>query len=378
MPNQLLTPLHCGNAVELAGGLFLKQILPFKSIDYTGPDGSKRRLTFDRQFNQDLVDAYKAGAFDQVPFQLADSRNTHTNDPERTRGEIAGIELRNDGLYAQVRPLTPEAAQMLRDNPKLGVSVRVIENYKRSDGAFFPRALQHVLGTLDPQIHGMKPWEEVDMTSPETDSTIDLSNGTYEGTTMENENTDQGDGQVTLTLSTAEADRLALLLNDDQAASAALAGAINLTNAEDVDDSDSAIELTGLSPEVQAAIELANTQAELANQRVAELANQLATAQVAGEVERYSAAGLAPAIIDAARPLLAVQSGSINLSNGPAQVDPGAVIREVLNTVIGLSNAGLDVIDLGRETGSAVGSELDPKVQNRESMLSQWSAAYGD
>lgn len=378
MPNQLLTPLHCGNVVELAGGLFLKQILPFKSIDYTGPDGSKRRLTFDRQFNQDLVDAYKAGAFDQVPFQLADSRNTHTNDPERTRGEIAGIELRNDGLYAQVRPLTPEAAQMLRDNPKLGVSVRVIENYKRSDGAFFPRALQHVLGTLDPQIHGMKPWEEVDMTSPETDSTIDLSNGTYEGTTMENENTDQGDGQVTLTLSTAEADRLALLLNDDQAASAALAGAINLTNAEDVDDSDSAIELTGLSPEVQAAIELANTQAELANQRVAELANQLATAQVAGEVERYSAAGLAPAIIDAARPLLAVQSGSINLSNGPAQVDPGAVIREVLNTVIGLSNAGLDVIDLGRETGSAVGSELDPKVQNRESMLSQWSAAYGD
>lgn len=378
MPNQLLTPLHCGNVVELAGGLFLKQILPFKSIDYTGPDGSKRRLTFDRQFNQDLVDAYKAGAFDQVPFQLADSRNTHTNDPERTRGEIAGVELRNDGLYAQVRPLTPEAAQMLRDNPKLGVSVRVIENYKRSDGAFFPRALQHVLGTLDPQIHGMKPWEEVDMTSPETDSTIDLSNGTYEGTTMENENTDQGDGQVTLTLSTAEADRLALLLNDDQAASAALAGAINLTNAEDVDDSDSAIELTGLSPEVQAAIELANTQAELANQRVAELANQLATAQVAGEVERYSAAGLAPAIIDAARPLLAVQSGSINLSNGPAQVDPGAVIREVLNTVIGLSNAGLDVIDLGRETGSAVGSELDPKVQNRESMLSQWSAAYGD
>lgn len=378
MPSQLLTPTCAQAAVELAGGLFRKQILPFKTINYTAPDGSKRKLTFDRAFHQDLVNSYKAGAFPQVPFQLADSKNTHTNDPERTRGEITGLEMGADGLYALVRPLTEQAAELIRNNPKLGVSVRVVENYPRSDGQFFPRALQHVLGTLDPQVVGMKPWEEVQLTDPATDETIDLTGNTYERTTMGDDGTG-GTGQVTLTLSQVEADRLALLLNDDQAAAAALAGVIGLSGGDqgtgdDADDEPYA----GLAPEVAAAIEMANANADAANQRVAELANQLATAQVAGEVERYSSAGLAPAIIDAARPLLTVQSGAINLSNGGTQVDPGAVIRQVLDTVIGLSNAGLDVIDLGRETGSLMGSEQDPTTQLRGSMLDQWTAEYGN
>jgi len=374
MTSQLLTPTCVAAAVELAGGLFRKQILPFGSINYTAPDGSKRKLTFDQKFHQDLVTSYQSGAFGQVPFQLADSKNTHTNDPERTRGEITGVEMRSDGLYALVKPLTPEAAELIRNNPKLGVSVRVVENYQRSDGQFFPRALQHVLGTVDPQVVGMKPWEEVQLTDPVTDETIDLTSNTYEGTTM---TTIQGDtGQVTLTLSQAEADRLALLLNDDEAAAAALAGAIGLSNGNQSTGDDDVY--AGLAPEVAAAIEMANASADAANQRVAELANQLASAQVAGEVERYGAAGLAPAIIDAARPLLAVQSGAIDLSNGSDRVDPGAVIRSVLDTVLGLSQAGLDVIDLGRETGSLQGSETDPATQNRNALLSQWSTEYGN
>lgn len=375
MPSQLLTPPCDSDAVELAGGLFRKQILPFGSINYTAPDGSKRKLTFDRRFHQDLIDSYKSGAYSQVPFQLADAKNAHTNDPERTRGEVTGVELGSDGLYALVRPLTPEAAELIRSNPKLGVSVRVVENYQRSDGQFFPRALQHVLGTLDPQVVGMRPWEEAQLSDPVTDETIDLTASTYERTTMPDDN--GGNGQVTLTLDAAQADRLALLLNDDRAAAAALAGAIGLTNPDDLDDTGYS-DLSGLAPEVSAAIEMANASAEAANARVSELANQLAEAQVAGEVERYSSAGLAPAIIDAARPLLAVQTGSINLSNGPTQVDPGAVIRSVLDTVLGLGQAGLDVLDLGLETGTANGNESDPITQRRADLLSQWSAEYGN
>jgi len=377
MPSQVLTPTCATAAVELAGGLFRKQILPFKTINYTAPDGSKRKLTFDRKFHQDLVASYQSGAFGQVPFQLADSKNTHTNDPERTRGEITGLEMGADGLYALVKPTTPEAAELIRTNPKLGVSVRVVENYQRSDGQFFPRALQHVLGTLDPQVIGMKPWEEVQLTDPVTDETIDLTASTYERTTMSDDGTG-GTGQVTLTLDAAQADRLALLLNDDDAAAAALAGVIGLANGNQGTGDDDDEPYAGLAPEVAAAIEMANATAEAANQRSIELANQLATAQVAGEVERYSVAGLAPAIIDAARPLLSVQSGAINLSNGAAQVDPGAVIRAVLDTVLGLSQAGLDVIDLGRETGSAQGSETDPTTQRRDALLAQWTTDYGN
>lgn len=378
MTSQLLTPACASAVVELADGLFRKQILPFGSINYTAPNGSRRRLTFDRKFHEDLVSSYRSGAFGQVPFQLADAKNAHTNDPERTRGEITGVEMRSDGLYALVKPMTPEAAELIRTNPKLGVSVRVVENYQRSDGQFFPRALQHVLGTLDPQVVGMKPWEEVQLTDPVTDETIDLTASTYEGTTMGDDGTG-GTGQVTLTLDAAQADRLALLLNDDDAAAAALAGVIGLANGNrGTGDDDDDEPYAGLAPEVALAIEMANANAEAANQRVAELANQLATAQVAGEVERYGAAGLAPAIIDAARPLLAVQSGAIDLSNGADRVDPGAVIRSVLDTVLGLSQAGLDVIDLGRETGSLQGSENDPATQTRNALLSQWSTDYGN
>lgn len=376
----VLTPMRGKKAVELASGIFRKQVLPNASINYTGPGGARRKLSFDAKYRADLVSAFRSGAFDQVPFQLADGANTHTNDPERTRGEIVGIEDTPDGLYALVKPLTDEAATLLRNNPKLGVSARIIENYQRADGKFFPRALQHVLGTLDPQIAGMKPWQEVDMSSPATDSTIDLSGNNYERTaTMSGTETSGGteNGQVTLTLDREQADRLALLLNDDQAAAAALAGAIGLANVIEPGQTDDDA-LDGLSPEVAAAIEMANAQAEAANQRVTEMARQLAAAQVAGEIDRYNQAGLAPAIIEAARPLLTVQTGSINLSNGADQVDPGEVIRQVLDTVIGLSNNGLDVIGLGRETGSLVGSEQDPREQDRNEMLNEWAAKYGN
>ena len=46
------------------------------------------------------AEAFRSRAYDQVPFQLADSKNTHTNDPERTRGQILDLELGEDGLYA--------------------------------------------------------------------------------------------------------------------------------------------------------------------------------------------------------------------------------------------------------------------------------------
>jgi hypothetical protein len=36
--------------------------------------------------------------YDQVPFQLADASNAHSNDPERFRGEVLDMEVRHDGL----------------------------------------------------------------------------------------------------------------------------------------------------------------------------------------------------------------------------------------------------------------------------------------
>jgi hypothetical protein len=97
----------------------------------------------------------------RVPFQLADAANAHTNDPERFRGEVVDLDVSDDGLWITAR-LTEAGEHVLADNPMLGVSARIVEDYARSDGRHFPAAIQHVLGTLDPRIPQLGPWQVIE------------------------------------------------------------------------------------------------------------------------------------------------------------------------------------------------------------------------
>lgn len=373
---EILTPYDRGECVELASGIFRKQILPLRAIRYTAKDGSRRRIDFNRQYLKDLTASFRGKAFDEVALQMADGANTHTLDPERKRAEVVGLEVADDGMYALVKPNNEKAAQFLRENPKMGVSARIIEGMNRSDGQQFGRALHHVLVTTDPQIPGLKPWEEVEavaLASGGPDESIDLSGASYEGNNEmppkpgTNSGGEDGD-KVTLELTAAQADRLNLLLNDDEAAARALAGAIELTDPEDDDEDD-------VDPD---ALELIRGETELANQRVLELTARLNNAEIANEVDRLRQSGLAPAIIEAARPLLQMQTGAVELSNATGTtVDPGAVVRAVLDTVVQLDRSGLAVVDLGRVDGSYEGADVDPLAAEREAALSAWTEAYG-
>jgi len=162
----VLTPFHGSPAVELGNRMWRKKVLPVGDVEYKG-----RLLHFTRDYLGQLAEAFRARAYDQVPFQLADAANTHTNDPERTRGEITGMDVGDDGLYVTAQ-LTPEGEQVLAANPKLGVSARIVEGYARSDGARFPAAIQHVLGTLDPRIPGLGAWTAIEAASPEPDTVM--------------------------------------------------------------------------------------------------------------------------------------------------------------------------------------------------------------
>jgi hypothetical protein len=171
----LLSPHDDSDAVMLSQKVYRKRILPKATISYRG-----RKISFDDQYLTDLAQSFNDKAYDQVAFMLADTNNSHTLDPERFGGEVLGCEVGDDGLYATIQ-VTPAAAQVLKENPKLGVSARILENYQRSDGKQFPRALQHVLGTLDPVIPGLGTWEEVALSNgvaPE--NVIDLSATSYE------------------------------------------------------------------------------------------------------------------------------------------------------------------------------------------------------
>jgi hypothetical protein len=167
-------PFSWQPAIELGNRVWAKKVLPIGEIDYQG-----RRLTFDRSYLAGLVSAWQQRAYDQVPIQLADAKNTHTNDPERTRGWVTGMELADDGLWITAE-LTPKGEEVIRENPQLGVSARIVEQYQRADGRHFPAAIQHVLATLDPRLNGLGAWSPVDMANDAT-MIIDLSGSSFPG-----------------------------------------------------------------------------------------------------------------------------------------------------------------------------------------------------
>ena len=175
MTAAVLTPFTTADAVELGNRSWWKRLLPIGEIDYRG-----RRLKFTRDYLAGLKQAFDDKAYDQTAFQLADAANTHTNDPERFRGEIAEMDLRDDGLWMRLSP-TDAGDKVLQENPRLGVSARIVEGYDRADGKHYPAAIQHVLGTLDPRIPGLGAWEAIEAATPVPDEVIDLSASTFAG-----------------------------------------------------------------------------------------------------------------------------------------------------------------------------------------------------
>lgn len=378
MSTSILTPQDQTAAVELSGGRWRKQILPYREINYTDRTGT-RKLKFDRRYLAELVDSFKRGAFPQVPFQLANAANQHTNDPERFRGELCDLELTSDGLFG-VFDINEDGAKVLSNNPKLGVSARILEGFERSDGQRFSRAMQHVLGTLDPKVHDQKPWEKVELSNSDAVSeTVDLSGQTYEEETVPKTKVGTatedipagGTGTITLELSNEEAERLRELLAD-QAAVAEFSH--ELEEAIDGPDGpeDEGTRVTE-GPEVR---ELSNAVLDAQSARIIQLSNDLRSAAVEKTVTDLANAGIVPALIDKFKPFigLAEGEGAVELSNGET-VDFGTAAKELVDTVIGLARDGHAIIDYDVEIGLA--SAQDPVQAQREKLLDQMDEELG-
>lgn len=164
----VLTPVDQSKAIELGRSTWRKQVLPIGQLRY-----GDRTLHFTRDYIKNVVTAFRDGAFDAVPLQLASAERAHSNDPERSAGEVIGLEAGEDGLYATFS-LTDRGSELVREHPNLGVSVRMVEDYARGDGKHWPVALQHVAATWTPRVAGMKPWQAIEC-AEETSDVIDLS-----------------------------------------------------------------------------------------------------------------------------------------------------------------------------------------------------------
>lgn len=396
MPEALLTPLNDREPIELGATLFRKQILPLGEIAYKG-----RTLRFDRDYLAGLIRSFRRRPFDQVTFQFADADNKHTMDPRQFGGEIKGLELTKRGLDAIV-DLTPEAADTIRKNKMLGVSARILESYHReADHKSFGNVVQHVLGTLDPRITGMGAWQEValseeyedydtvDATQEEVITLSDVATqGGPAGGTTSSEPTDESAGGETNDTTTQpemiKADppsqpqgvNVNVNVNDPQRREEREPAGTSkdpepIMPLEDMEFDDSDIseglrELTGAAlsnedDEEGSEVQLSND----AQERIQNLEIRLANESFRNEMRDLVEAGVPPAIIECARPILTLpRTPIIDLANGEDPIDVAQVVRNILAEAKGF-------IQLATEQGSSVVTR-EGQQDHEDAILATW------
>lgn len=360
MAAALQLPFRHGAPEKVGRRLWRKQVLPVGRINYKG-----QVLDFTPDYLGNLASAFNARAYDQVPFLLADPANRHNMDVERFRGEVKAMELAEDGLYLLLST-TKDGTRVLQENPRLGVSARIVTDLAKADGRHFPAAIQHVLGTLDPRVTGMKPWEAVDLSNDLP--VVDLTAATYEG-------------EHTMELTDEEVQGLRALLDaqgkdpeptanesdpdfDEEAFEREVAEALAAAGVEPDEENDPEPVGASLSAEALAAIELANVQSGAALEGQSVLQAELAAERFRGERRALLSAGVPPAILDLAEPLLA-GSHIIDLADGES-VDASEIVRQMLHEYKGL-------VDLSGETPAA----MEP-TDDEKDLLDQWAAEAGD
>ena len=363
----LLTPFTAGPATK-AAGKWRKKLLPVGEINYKG-----RVLKFTPDYLGGLVSAFRERAYDQVPFQLAGDENKHTNDVERTGGQITDMTLGPDGLYIEVVP-TERGKQVLTDNPGLGVSARIVEGYDRSDGKLFPRAIQHVLATLDPRIPGMGGWEAV-AAANDVQITVDLSGEQFAGKESGMPDLDPAQQEKLARLLGLDVDKLAAVIGtmpegtapdpdalgggedpEEDPEVAAIAAQIDAMSDEELAAWEASLEgedlepdpaTAGLTAEAVMALELAGAQGDENARQLSIIQGQLDTERWTGERRTLVAGGVPPFIADLAQPLLEGAGHVVDLANGNS-VDAGQIMRRVLTEYAKVTQA----LDLGAELGT--------------------------
>jgi hypothetical protein len=401
-----------GRARPVGASLWRKQVLPVGEITYGG-----RRIAFTRDYLAKLVKAFGEKAYDVVPFQFADADNKHSNAPEQRRGTIRGLELTDDGLDALVE-VSPEAQEYLSKYPDLGVSASIREGYERADGKFFPAAMRHVLGTLDPRLTGLRPWTAVEASNrapagglwqsadlsadDDAGDVLDLTGIDYptedqpEAAPAVPADAPAAQKEAGMAFTTEEEARLKLLLglpedqfkallepaaepDDDEGgepegaegdgeellSDAELEALLADIPGEDEPAGEPEPVLAGagaeLSAEAQAAIDLANSRAEEQGSELRRMREQLDLATYEKERDTYVRQGIPARLVDMAQPLLHGTGRTVELSNGKT-ADAGAITRKLLAEF----GKTMQALGLEVELGNSEGADDEAASAERE------------
>lgn len=353
MPTALQTPIRRNDkATKVGPKRYRKQLVPTGTVEKGG-----RKLNFTVKGEAkgpdsiDLAEVAKnftAGAMDQVPFLLANEKNEHHADPEKMRGEVTALEVQPDGLYGIVE-LSDDGAELVSKNPKLGVSVRIGQDRPQGN------VLEHVLGTLDPVAQGMKPWEAIDLARPASGVTfVDLSEGEYTSENVSTEALSPEDVTALKALATRLGSKDGAEREDtDPVEDAEVEAVVE----EFLKNSETEPAAAALSEDERKRIELAESQAKDASDRAARLEADLAKERFEARRSELLHAGVPPAIVNLAEPILARPGDAkIELSNG-GSVDARDVVEKILDEARGT----IDLSERGRSVAEENSQEAEAK-----------------
>lgn len=318
MKTALLTPFVEGEAEKAGAKRFRKQLLPVGSLEYEG-----ETLDFSKPKLEELARNFKDSG-EQVPFVLADGENRHTSDPERFRGEVVDLSVEDDGLYAVVEA-SEKGAELIADNPKLGISARIVRDGKD--------LIEHVCGTLVPRVKGMKPWKAVALSDDQKGVVArDLTGVSFSAPAMDGLSPEDVKTLKALAEKVPALKALADNLDDD--------GQIKLSDEDKAaldallapggDDPQHKGEKPELSDEAKAEIQAAKDEAKAATERAARVESEAADERFEREAEELVGAGVPPADVKLAEPLLR-RKQVIELTDGD-DIDASAIVRKLLES----------------------------------------------
>lgn len=399
MGDTILAPIALSETVQDGRRRFWKQILPVTSIDYDG-----QKIDFDPDFHTDLSDAFKGGAYDQVPLMFAGEKNEHNMDPRNFGGDIVKVEYRGpakgQGTWALIEA-DKTAARVLKRNPKLGVSARIRQGVEKADGRFFKRAINHVLLTMNPRIGGMSPWQAVDLSEDTGVEVVDLTAQEYkEGNPMGKGTTTRRGSRRQIDLSALSDEEFNRLLDLAQTAVED-----PVESDEDVDDDleddevDDEIEDPAETPRrKKSKVKVTKTTErdvedsghgddpeddEFADTELSERVIRRDEVSQFGQMridlaqrdwntkrERYLANGVPAYLLDLAEPVLSQPDKvTLDLSEGED--------HDVTDTITKMLDGVQHIVDLGDEIGSSLDVDLsEEEASEADALLKEWNENY--
>lgn len=155
------------------GRVFRKHILTKGDLRHpvTG-DG----IDINDEFLSALKTNFERGICDIVQIPLAGARNEHTEDPTRNIGEVIGVEVEGDKVYALLDVRDPQRADQV-GKTLLGASAMLHTDYTdTSTGQKVGPTLLHVAVTNRPYITGLEEFRElIAATAESSDETVLLT-----------------------------------------------------------------------------------------------------------------------------------------------------------------------------------------------------------